>query len=71
MIKLKKIAAAKWNGNGLGNSAADWCVVGNENIVIEKLSMYWIARDTSNGMDRRIARGYSRKDLLEILETKI
>lgn len=71
MIKLKKIAATQWNGNGLGTAAAGWCVVGNENIVIEKLSMYWIASDTSNGMDRRIARGYSRKDLLEILETKI
>lgn len=67
MIKLKKLSAAQWNGNGFGTSTAEWCVVGAENIIVHKIGLKWVARDTAHGMDRIIYRAWSRADLLEFM----
>jgi hypothetical protein len=70
MIKLTKTQSTQWNGNGLGTSAAEWCVKGAENILVYKLGLKWVAADTAHGMNRIICRAWSRADLLEIMEAK-
>jgi hypothetical protein len=70
MIKLKKVSATQWNGNGLGTSTAEWCVKGAENILVYKLGLRWVAADIAHGMNRIVCRAYSRADLLEIMEAK-
>ena len=69
MLKLKKIKATEWNGNGFGETSADWCIKGQEHIHVFKLGMAWVAKDTSN--DRLICKAYSRSDLIEVLEAKV
>jgi hypothetical protein len=70
MLKLKKLSAAQWNGNGMGTSTTEWCVKGAENIIVHKIGLKWLATDTAHGMDRIICRAWSRADLLEIMEAK-
>tara|TARA_Y100000114_G_scaffold49085_1_gene44777 strand:- start:757 stop:978 length:222 start_codon:yes stop_codon:yes gene_type:complete len=70
MIKLKKLSATQWNGNGFGTSTAEWCVKDAENILVYKLGFCWVAADISHGMNRIVCRGETRADLLEIMEAK-
>lgn len=78
MIKLTKTNAAEWNGNGFGNSTAEWVVVGFENIAIRKLGINWFAVDTSeyailNGrkVNKKIAKADTKAALLDVLATKL
>jgi hypothetical protein len=71
MLKLKKTKATSWNGNGFGNSSADWCIKGQEHIHVFQLSMGWVAKDTSiNGLGF-ICKADSRSDLITVLEVKL
>ena len=78
MIKLTKAKAAEWNGNGFGNSNAEWVVVGFENIAVRKLGFNWFAVDTSeyaiiNGhkVSKKIAKADTKSALLDVLTTKL
>ena len=48
-IKLTKVSASEWAGNGMGNSAAEWAVKGAEHIRIWKGSTYWNINNTETG----------------------
>ena len=67
MIKLTKVKSSEWMGNGFGNANASWVVKGAEHISVSHYAGSWNAHDHSN----RIASGFTRKDLIEILETKL
>jgi hypothetical protein len=69
MIKLTKTSATSWNGNGFGSSAAEWAVKGQEHIVLRQLGVGWTAINTES--NQRIAKAYTKKDLCEVLATKI
>ena len=66
MIKLKKANATEWLGNGFGTSTADWVVAKNPSIAGRKVGCNWYAIQNKV----RIARGFDRAMLLEILEEK-
>jgi polygalacturonase len=68
MVKLKKTKSVSWNGYGFGNSSAEWVVDGHEHLKVLQLND-WVAIDTNTG--KRVARGYSKKMLLQILQEKI
>ena len=78
MIKLIKTNAAHWNGNGFGNSAAEWVVAGCENIAVRKLGWNWFAVDTNEyailhgrKVAKKIAMADTKADLLEVLAVKL
>ena len=83
MLKLTKLKSTEWLGNGMGTASAEWVVKGHEHIEIRQLGYDWMAFDTSkkfiahilNGVpverDTRIASAYTKRDLLEILSTKL
>lgn len=48
-IKLTKLNASEWAGNGMGNSSAEWAVKGAEHIEIWKDSLYWNITNTETG----------------------
>lgn len=68
MIKLTKTTATQWNGNGFGSSAAEWAIKGSEHIAVRQLVGNWYAIDTNT--NAKIARGFSKAMLLEVLESK-
>ena len=67
MIKLTKTAGTQWNGNGFGVSSAEWVIKGAEHIAVRKLCGNWYAIDINT--NRKIARGFDRAMLLEVLES--
>lgn len=78
MIKLTKAKAAEWNGNGFGNSTAEWVVVGFENIAVRKLGLNWFAVDTNeyaimNGrkVSKKVAKADTKAALLDALAIKL
>ena len=78
MIKLTKTNAAEWNGNGFGNSTAEWVVVGFENIAVRKLGINWFAVDTLeyailNGrkVSKKVAKADTKTALIEALANKL
>ena len=77
-IKIKKIAATSWNGNGMGTRAASWAVVGAEHIHLERFGGGWFAIDRRGpDLPGRLPARYivigaaTRADCLEILEVKL
>tara|TARA_R100001163_G_scaffold57001_1_gene44797 strand:- start:288 stop:530 length:243 start_codon:yes stop_codon:yes gene_type:complete len=78
MVKLTKTQATQWNGNGFGNSSADWVVKGRENIAVRKLGGLWFALDTNEfalikgvKISKKIAAAQTKNELLDLLETKM
>ena len=78
MIKLTKTQETQWNGNGFGNSSADWVVKGRENIAVRKLGGLWVALDTNEfalikgvKISKKIALAQTKNELLDLLETKM
>lgn len=69
MIKLKKAKSTEWNGNGFGTTTAEWVIKDAEHIAIRKLAGNWYAIDTSDN-NRKIARGFDKAMLLEVLAAK-
>lgn len=67
-VRLTKTDSVGWLGNGFGYSTAEWCVKGLEHIQVRKL-MDWTAIDSTTG--KRIATGWTKKDLVETLERKL
>ena len=67
MIKLKKSKSTVWHGNGLGSSSAEWIVASEPSISVKQLGGSWYAIKDGN----RIARGYDKKMLLQILADKM
>lgn len=66
MIRLKKLNATEWQGNGFGTSTADWVVANDPSITVRKSGLSWYAVQDR----QRIASGWSRSDLLENLAGK-
>ena len=48
-IKLKKLKASEWLGNGMGNASAEWVVKGAEHIEVWKGSTEWNITNTQTG----------------------
>jgi len=48
-IKLTKLNASEWLGNGMGNQAAQWVVKGAEHIELWKGSTEWNITNTQTG----------------------
>jgi len=78
MMKLKKTADAKWNGNGMGRGKGEWAVAGHENIVVRNFSNRWVALDMNEfamlehrKVFKRIAAADTRKELLVMLAGKL
>lgn len=79
MIKLTKTKSTAWAGNGFGCTSAEWVVKGHEHIVVEKREPCWVALDTSESIPNRfgfvgptrIARAYTKKELVEKLSTML
>lgn len=68
-MKLKKQTSSEWLGNGMGNTTADWVVVGAEHIAIRKLGTRWSAIDTRAPMGcGRIASADTKNDLISKLK---
>jgi hypothetical protein len=71
MIKLKKVNATQWNGNGMGHDPADWVVKGAEHIAVRKLGFRWWAIDTTKPKgESRIAWGDTKAQLIEKLNAR-
>lgn len=68
MLKLTKSKSTEWLGNGMGTASAEWVVKGHEHIEIRQLGYEWWA--VAHGR-YRIAAAFTRRDLLEILSTKL
>lgn len=66
-MKLVKAKCTQWNGNGFGTSPAEWVVEGAEYITVKKFLSDWVAVDTNTG--KRLARAWTRKELIEILDS--
>ena len=66
MIKLTKVKSSTWNGNGFGNTSAEWVVKGQENIVIANAGIWWTAVDTDT--NKRLCRGTTKRDCVEALQ---
>lgn len=83
MLKLTKSKSTEWLGNGMGTASAEWVVKGHEHIEIRQLGYDWMAFDTNKKFtahyvndvpvmrDTRIASAYTKRELLEILSTKL
>lgn len=78
MLKLTKTKQTTWNGNGFGTDAAEWVVMGHENIAVRKLGLNWFAIDSSEyaiikgrKIYKKIAKFDTKAGLLEILATKL
>lgn len=78
MLKLTKTKSTSWNGNHFGTNAAEWAVVGHENIAVRKLGLGWFAIDTNEyaiiggrKVNKKIAKSDTKAGLLEILATKL
>ena len=65
-LQIKKISSTAWAGNGFGNEAASWAIVGTD-IVVWKGVSRWTA--TKGG--KTFARADTSSDLLEVVEAKI
>jgi hypothetical protein len=66
MIKLQKSKGTVWNGNGFGNSSAEWVVAKDPSISVRKVGTDWKAYQDG----KAIAGGWDRKMCLEILASK-
>lgn len=64
-MQLIKQKNTEWRGNGFGSTSAQWLVSGTDIRVIQ-LGAYWYAIQG----DQKIARGTTKKDLLENMALK-
>lgn len=71
MLKLTKLKNTQWMGNGMGTATAEWAVKGHEHIQLRQVGYAWMAFDTRQELHTRLARAYTRRELLEILFTKL
>jgi len=83
MLKLTKICPSEWLGNGMGATAAEWKVKGHEHIQLRQIGIGWSAFDIKQKFiahylndvpiirSKRIATADTKRDLLEILSTKL
>ena len=64
MIKIIKTEATQWQGNGMGNSGAQWAVENKPEIRVKRESGLWIAigggagriaSESKRGLEVRIA----------------
>ena len=69
MIKLRKLSASTWSGNGFGTSTAEWVVVGHEHIALRQLGINWVALNRDNPSVRYCCAD-TRKALVELLSLK-
>jgi hypothetical protein len=66
---LVKTTSTAWQGNGLGTSSADWAVKGAEHIQVEKVGIFWRAKDTRTGkvlVRRASTRAEAQQQLAEM-----
>jgi len=68
MLKLKKVKQSSWVCNVVGRVSAEWVVAGHEDISVREYGLGWHAAREGKKLVNGAA---SRKDCLEILETKL
>ena len=78
MLKLKKLKSTSgWQGNHVAQDCAEWVVTDHPHIILRHLSGDWVAFDTTKPAIaplqgfQRIASGWTRKMLLEVLDSKL
>lgn len=68
-MRLIKTKPTEWQGNGFGTNNAEWVVKDADYISVRKFLSDWVAIDNNTG--ERIARAWTKKELLDILNQKL